>query len=172
MIDLVQLESQKRVLLSQVDRWSLAQLTYRPTPNAWSAIQVFDHLVKTEEGILKLAKQGMRSPHRIGVRDHLGFLFIRKVFLTDRKVRVPASADQVLPQQHPAFGDVLERWRITRSDFECFQRELSPKQAASGLFKHPVAGWMGVPQITEFLFVHMVHHGYQLDRLCFTKIIA
>jgi hypothetical protein len=86
MIDMVQLESQKRVLLSQVDGWSLDRLTYRPAPNAWSAIQVFDHLVKTEEGILRLAKQGVRSPHRIGIRDHLGFVFMRKVFLSDRSL--------------------------------------------------------------------------------------
>ena len=165
MTDGTQLEAQKRLLLSQVDGWSAARLTYRPSPGAWSAVQVFDHLVRTEEEILLLAKQGLGSPHRIGVRDRIGFVFLRKIFGTNRRVRTPASATRVLPDQDPALDDVLHRWERTRSDFASFQLHLPAKQAASGLFRHPVAGWMGVPQILEFFSVHMTHHGFQLRRL-------
>lgn len=165
MINSAQLESQKQLLLSRFDGWSVARLSYRPSASGWSAIQVLDHLVRTEEEILSSAKQGLGFPHRIGVRDRIGFLFIRKIFETDRKVKVPASAAQVLPDQYPAFGDVLERWQITRSDFVRFQSQLSPKQAVSGLFRHPVCGWMGMPQISQFFFVHMIHHGFQIGRL-------
>ena len=83
MIDAMHLESQKRLLLSRVDGWTATRLSYRPSPGAWSVLQVLDHLVRTEEEILALAKQGVSAPHRIGLRDRLGSLFITKLFQTD-----------------------------------------------------------------------------------------
>lgn len=165
MKDLAQLEAQKRRLLSQVEGWSAARLRCRPSPGAWSAVEVFDHLVKTEEAILAAAKQGLTAPHRIGIRDRLGTLFLQKVFQTDRKVKAPASAPQVLPDQSANLESVLERWQSTRTDFADFQDRLSSDQAHLGIFRHPVCGWMGVPQIRAFFFVHMVHHGFQISRL-------
>lgn len=165
MKDPAQLEAQKRKLLSQIEGWSPARLRYRPSPGAWSAAEVFDHLVKTEEEILAAAKQGLTAPHRIGIRDRLGTLFIQKVFQTDRKVKVPASAPQVLPDKSASLESVLGRWQSTRSDFAEFQDRLSSDQARSGLFRHPVCGWMGVSEIRAFFFVHMVHHGFQISRL-------
>ncbi len=165
MIDAMQLESQKRLLLSRVDGWTATRLSYSPSPGAWSVLQVLDHLVRTEEEILALAKQGVSAPHRIGLRDRLGSLFITKLFQTDRRVKIPPSAFQVLPEQDPPLAHVLERWQVTRHDFYRFQTQLSREQAAGGLFRHPVCGWMGLPQIAQFFHVHMVHHGFQIGRL-------
>jgi hypothetical protein len=34
-----------------------------------------------------------------------------------------------------------------------------------GLFKHPVGGWMALPDALDFFSVPMQHHTFQLDRL-------
>ncbi len=165
MVDRAQLDAQKRVLVLRLDGWSPGQLAYSPFPNAWSAVQVLDHLVRTEEEILSRARSGLQAPHTIGARDRVGFLFLRRIFESERKVRVPASAAQVLPEPHPRLDAVLERWEKIRADFADFEGHLSPKQAIAGLFRHPVGGWMAVPQIREFFSVHMTHHGFQIERL-------
>lgn len=165
MIDSTQLETQKQELLTHIKGWSPARLSYRPSPAAWSSVEVLDHLVKTEESILAFAKRGLAKPHRIGIRDRLGSLFIQKIFQTDRKVKVPAAAAQVLPDRRLDLDSILQRWQSTRNDFAAFQRQLSPEQARLGIFRHPVCGWMGIPQIVAFFSVHMVHHGFQLSRL-------
>ncbi len=153
------------MLLSVVDGWPSARIRYRAQPGTWSAVQIFDHVVKTEERILNLAKLGKASPHRIGITDRIGAAFIQRVFRTDRRVKVPASAAQVLPDDDPDFDTVCTRWQATRLEFHAFLRDLSKEQASSGLFRHPVAGWMGTPQIVNFFCVHMTHHGFQLRRL-------
>ncbi len=159
------LEAQTRTLLSELDSWLPADLSYRPRLVDWSALQVLEHLVKTEEEILVLAREGARNPHPIGVRDRLGFLFVMRVFQTDQKVKTPSSAAQVLPGPELALSDLRERWQKTRADFRVFQEQLHPRQARHGLFRHPVIGWMGTRQIIEFFWVHIIHHGFQMKRL-------
>ena len=74
------LEDQTRAFFRELDGWSQARLSYRPSASGWSALQVLEHLVKTEEEILVLAREGARTPHRIGVRYRLAFLFLIWVF--------------------------------------------------------------------------------------------
>ena len=162
---LTALESETETLLSKLDGWSQACLSYRPSVTTWSALQVLEHLVKTEEEILVLARKGAQNPHRIGVRDRLGFFSIMRVFQTNRRVKTPSSAAQVLPGLGLALDILRERWQRTRSDFRVFQEQLTPKQARLGLFRHPVIGWMGMQQILDFFWVHIVHHGFQIERL-------
>ena len=64
------LGNETRTFLFELEGWSRASLVNRPSPASWSALQVLEHLVKTEEGILVLARQGAQTPHRIG-RLHL-----------------------------------------------------------------------------------------------------
>ncbi len=165
MIGPLQLEVQKAALLSGVDGWSPQRLAHRPAGGCWSASQVFDHLVTTEERILDAAQRGFRQPHRIGVSDRVRTIFLRKVFESDRRVKVPASATQVLPAPSPSMEDVCARWQAVRHELAVFHGQFSPAQLRRGIFKHPVGGWMALPDVVEFFYVHMLHHRFQLDRL-------
>lgn len=169
MMDLSQLEQQKYDLLAPTKNWSSARLAYRPTPSAWSTAEVFNHLVKTEAGILTAAQEGVLRLHRIGLRDQLGYLFIERIFRSDRRVKVPDSAAQVLPDQNPDLRAVFVQWQTVREDLGHFYKQLSPKQLRAGIFRHPVSGWMDMPRILGFFSVHMVHHSFQLARLSTTS---
>ena len=48
---LSRIESRRREVIAETDQLTAEQLTFRPTPNAWSALDVIEHLVKVEEGI-------------------------------------------------------------------------------------------------------------------------
>lgn len=165
MITSAKLETQTRSFQSELSTWPAAHLTYRPSPRGWSALQVLEHLVKTEENILVAAIAGVRNPHPIGIRDRFGFRFIMKIFQTDKKVKTPASAAQVLPGPELDLEGLDQRWRNTRSDFKAFQAHLSPEQATLGIFRHPVIGWMSVQNILDFFWVHIVHHNFQIERI-------
>ncbi len=169
---LARIEVQKKELLRFVEHWSPAQVSGRPPLGGWSAAEVLDHLVRTEEEILKAAKRGLSSPHRIGIRDRLGCLFIQRIFQTDRKVKVPAAATQVLPGPDEDLASIVQRWDLCRLDLTAFENSLAPEQINLGIFRHPVAGWMGLPQIVDFFSVHMTHHAFQLARLrdCFQSV--
>lgn len=165
MKELFRLEQEKSELVAPLKNWPPARLAYCPAPTAWSTAQVLDHLVKTETEILAAARRSLDFPHQIGLRDRLGYLFIDRIFRSARKVKVPGSVAQVLPDQNPDFAAVLLRWEAVRKDLARFYTELSPKQLRGGLFRHPVSGWMDMPRILGFFSVHMVHHEFQLARL-------
>ena len=160
------LERQRGALLADVGGWPAAAVAYRPTADAWTAAEVLDHLVRVERGILAAAAQGLASPQRRGVRDRLGCAFIDRLFRSDRRVRVPASvAAQVAPRPGPDLAAVRADWDAARGDLARFLAALRPGEGRGGVFRHPVAGWMGVPEVLRFFWVHAHHHGFQLARL-------
>ncbi len=163
--DLVQLEAQTGQLIGKVEGWSTTRLEYHSAPGTWSATEVFDHLVKTEEAILEQARNSMAEPHRIGFRDRLGNLFLTKIFRSDRRVKVPRSVPQIVPDKRQDLQSVLKRWRETRQELRKFCAQLKPEQTRLGIFKHPVAGWMTMDQIIAFFSVHITHHEFQLARI-------
>jgi hypothetical protein len=70
------LEQQKAEILASLAAWPASQLTYRPTPTAWSAVEVLDHVVRVEREILAAALRGVVAPRRLGVRDRVGFVLL------------------------------------------------------------------------------------------------
>ncbi len=160
------LERQRAALLADVGGWPAAAVAYRPAPGAWTAAEVLDHLVRTERGILAEARRGLAAPHRRGLRDRLGCAFLDRVFRSDRRVRVPASvAARVAPAAGADLAAVRADWDAARADLAAFLGALGPGQGCGGVFRHPVAGWMGVPEVLRFFWVHAHHHTFQLARL-------
>jgi hypothetical protein len=158
------LENQKTDLLSQLESWPTDKLSYRPGPN-WSVLEVLDHIVRTEIAILSAARIGLERPHHIGVGDRLRTRLIQKIFSSDRKVKVPASAGLVLPGSDLHLSEIADRWNDCRADLNSFVTQGDPGLLRKGIFRHPVGGWMGMQEILEFFSVHLVHHQYQLERI-------
>ncbi len=159
------IEIQKARVLGLIENWSPARVAYRPAVDAWSATEVLDHIVKVETGILAAARRGLQEPHRIGLRDRLGFLFIEFLFRSKSKVKVPSSARAVLPEPNANLEVVLQRWDATREDLAQLLTRVTPDQLRAGVFRHPVSGWMSLPQVLRFFSVHIHHHTFQLIRL-------
>ena len=159
------LENQKAEILASLAAWPASQLTYRPTPTAWSAAEVVDHVVRVEREILAAALRGVVAPRRRGVRDRVGFVLLDWLFRSERRVRVPTSVPEVLPSPNADIVTARRDWDIARRDLAEFLGSLTRDQLGPGVFRHPVAGWMSVPQMLRFFWVHSHHHGFQLTRL-------
>lgn len=162
---LTKLEEQKRDLLSHIERWPPEKLSYRPTPADWSVLEMLDHIVKTEIEILSVARGGLAKPHRIGLGDKLRTAFLQRIFASDRKVKVPVNAREVLPGSDLQLQEIRDRWNDSRAELNRFVNLHNPELLSKGIFKHPVGGWMGTEQILEFFSIHLIHHRYQLDRI-------
>jgi hypothetical protein len=163
------LETQRAALLTDVAGWPAAVLAYRPAPGAWSAPEVLHHLVRVERGILAEAERGLGAPHPRGLRDRLGCALLDRVCRSKRRVRMPASvAARVAPAPAAHLVVVRAEWDATRRDLARFLDRvpaLRPDQQRGGVFRHPVAGWMGVPEVLRFFWAHAYHHAFQLARL-------
>jgi hypothetical protein len=159
------LERQKADILASVKDWLAGRLAYRPAANEWSAAEVIDHLAKVEQGILAAVRRGVQTPHSVGVADRLRSFLIYLLFRTRAKVRVPRSASEVLPDRRAELEDVVKQWDATRIDLLALLSEVDAATLHAGVFRHPVSGWMTLPQVLRFFSVHMHHHVFQLDRI-------
>ncbi|GAC1423435.1 MAG: hypothetical protein NVSMB62_19850 [Acidobacteriaceae bacterium] len=163
--DLIRLEQQKELLLNELRLWSPAQLAQRPAAESWSALEVLDHLVLTEKEIAAAARAGLAAPRTTGVRDRLGFLMVERIFLTERRVKVPRQVTSILPGKNLELATICGRWDTGRNELAGLLQDCSGLGARDGIFRHPVTGMMTVQQVLRFFSVHIMHHRFQLTRI-------
>src|SRR5918999_1361069 len=89
------IERRRRELMAEADGLTAEQLTFRPAPNCWSALEVLEHLVKVEEGIASRARP--REPRRPleAVKAKASLLAVCVLFGVRGRMKVPVQA--VLP---------------------------------------------------------------------------
>ena len=162
---LTQLETQKTEMLKQVEGWSDARLMFRPAPDTWSATEVLDHVVKVESGIFNTVRKSIDKQHPRSIRDRIGFVFLDQVMRSKMKVKTPAAASATLPSADLNLIEIAQRWDRTRVDLAQFLSGIAPEKMSGGVFRHPVSGWMSVPQVLSFFSAHLKHHGYQLENI-------
>ena len=159
------LEQQKHDLLAELGSWTLSRLVFQPAAEEWSALQMLDHIIRTEREILLVVYSNEHQPHRVGITDRIRTRFLQGVFRSDRKVRVPSSAKIVLPRNAPELAVLQSDWGEVRTTLANNVERLTVRSSGQGLFRHPVGGWMDMQGVLDFLSVHILHHGYQLARL-------
>ena len=159
------LETQKAALLNIFASLPPARLHFSPAPGSWSAIQVLDHLQKTEHGITTLVVQTVPNPHKQSVSELVKSTLLRGLFLLPSRVKAPGSAPQILPGEGLELPVIAERWAGTRLRLADVIAGFPPQTHPLGVFRHPVAGWMTMGQTLAFLSAHITHHNYQLRRL-------
>ena len=158
------LEKQKSAILAEVSSWPEEMRAARPADGEWSALQVLDHLVRTEAGISGVVMEMLAKPQRIGMKDRIGVAFVELVFRSRCRVKVPKSVERfILPGEGLELGEIGQRWNEARISLR--QLMCDAEGCHGGVFRHPVGGWMDFERVLRFFSVHIVHHGYQLERI-------
>lgn len=91
------LEKEKAGLLSGMSSWPEERLRFRPEPLAWSTLDVLDHLVKVEKGFLSQVRSSLPEGHAVSIPGRLRALMVNLVMRSPLRVKVPAGAEIVLP---------------------------------------------------------------------------
>jgi len=160
------LESQKNAFLATLDSWSSGDLRVRPTPGVWSALDVLDHIAKTQAEAFAGMQENHDQPIRVSLPDRLRGTFIIQFMRTPLRVRVPASvAAAVLPDHSANFIALKRDWNHSQSQLKQWLSNLKSDPHSLTGFQHPVSGWMTVSLGLRFLAAHVRHHRYQLGRI-------
>lgn len=163
---LARLEAQKRAILAEVRDWPEELRTARPKNGEWIALEVLDHLVRTEAGICGVVMEMLAEPQPIGVKDRIGVAFVEQLFRSRRRVKVPKSVeDIILPGDGLELEEIAQRWDRARMELARVADCVEKARCRGGVFRHPVGGWMSFEQVLRFFSVHVVHHEYQLERI-------
>lgn len=156
--------AQRTTLLADVAALTPAQRTWRSAPNAWSAVDVIEHLVLAEQmvlGDLATAPDRADRPRRFAqrVRAVLVWLVLRL------GVRVSVPAEAMRPTGSASFDTLRERWDAQHHALHAFVGGLDAAGLRRRVFRHPIAGPLDVPQTLRLLSAHLSTHQRQLARI-------
>ena len=157
------IESRRREIVAEADRLTADQLTFRPAPNAWSALDVLEHLVKIEEAIA--ARVRPREPRRLGeaVRAKTALVIMRVLFLARGRIKVPVQG--VLPLGGVTLSDLVSRWEAAQAALRERLEGFGPEDWSRPMMRHPLIGLLTPSEGLTFIRRHMDHHRRQIARI-------
>jgi uncharacterized damage-inducible protein DinB len=160
---LSRIESRRREVIAEADQLTAEQLTFRPTPNAWSALDVIEHLVKVEEGIASRVRpmEARGLVEAAKVKAALGIM--RVVFAVGGRIRVPVQA--VLPLGGVTLSDLVSRWEAAQVALRERLEGLDDRDWSRPMMRHPLIGRLTPSECLVFIHRHMGHHRRQIGRI-------
>ena len=152
-------------LLDDAHRWAPQDLVRCPSLGQWCALDVLDHLARTERSIAERMREGLARPHPIPPADRLRTAAVFAVIAAPSRVRTPAGVEMVIPETPPSL-DIAERLlREAHAHLTNAAGAVTANLRRWGVFRHPVGGWMSPSTTVRFVAVHLRHHEYQWKRL-------
>ena len=146
---LSRIESRRREVIAEADQLTAEQLTFRPTPNAWSALDVIEHLVKVEEGIASRVRpreaRGLVEAAKVKVA--LGIM--RVVFAVGGRIRVPVQA--VLPLGGVTLSDLVSRWEAAQVALREGLEGFGDQDWSRPMMRHPLLGRLTPSECLVFI---------------------
>lgn len=159
------LERSKAGMLATLSTWTPEQMSFRPAPDAWSATEILDHIARTEGGILQAVRDNLNTPKPLGKKDRLTSFVVRCIMRSPLKLKVPAPATAILPNEKVTAEQAIAAWEKARTRWCKLVSAATMKQIEGGVFVHPRGGWMSLADTLLFLRLHHEHHLSQLARL-------
>ena len=157
------IESHRREIIAEADRLTAEQLTFRPAPNAWSALDVLEHLVKVEEAIAaRVRPREPRSPLET-VRTKAAIGIMRVLFVARSRIRVPVQA--ILPLGGVTLSDLAGRWEAAQAALRERLETFGPEDWSRPMMRHPLIGRLTPAESLDFIHWHMGHHQRQIARI-------
>lgn len=157
--------ARKERMVARVTAASAERRERRPTPTSWALVDVLEHCILVEEGVTTaLATEPVPDkPRRLGKGGKAPWWVIRLVLIAN--IRIKAPVERILPKRESTLPELTARWERQRSTLHAWL-EVQPGAVIAGpRFRHPLAGWLDVPQALTFVADHLDHHLAQLDRI-------
>lgn len=149
--------------LEQVPR----ELRSKHPAQGWNMLQVMEHIISSEVGTLEYMKKKTQAPANdipvAGEESAAGSEQLKRALRSERKWKMPG----VLPDPTGAqsFENMQAYWDGLFEKYRSFLEDLDPDYYNRAIFKHPISGRLNLYQTIEFLIDHIVHHGYQVERI-------
>ena len=161
---LATMDRRKTELLTDAAAWKSEALLFRPQPTSWCALDVLDHLARTEAAVAQSVLSNT-SPVALSARDIAGSLLVYAAMYTPSRIKLPPGAEVVIPQTPSSLKEAADAWQTARQLVAQIVQSSQQNHARGGVFKHPVGGWMSAEGTLRFLDSHLAHHVFQWKRL-------
>ncbi len=160
------LERKKADLLRLLHGWPAVDLARQPSPGSWTALEVLDHLLKTEMAVRHSCERNLKSrANVVTVAEKAKAIAFLLMLRTPVRVKVPEEASFVLPEAPASLEFLMTSWDAERLKLGGLLGTTAQNAGNVGVMRHPATGWLGMDHALAFLSVHLRHHQYQLRRI-------
>ncbi|MDB5281845.1 MAG: hypothetical protein JWO06_920 [Bacteroidota bacterium] len=159
------IEASRKNLLNNLKKYPDDILNKKPSPQAWSVVQVIEHLMASEELSLKYLQkktQDTSKSKNAGLTGKWRLFITKAMFSVPVKFKSPALLNP--PADFVSLNDLETKWEQIRHDLFQLLSKLPAKDLQKDIWKHAVAGKMNVFQMVEFFNFHFKRHRKQITR--------
>jgi hypothetical protein len=160
-------ENARQKMLQLIANATETQREYVPGEDKWNMLNVAQHLIQAEEGVLQQLEKfgngkGKKANIMAGVRSMLTTLFMK----SPAKIKIPKKAREGFrPFDKQSYESVKTEWDALRNQMKSWAENYPEAKANRYVFKHPVSGLLTPTQTFRFLKDHIDHHIKQIERI-------
>lgn len=153
-------------LLEELRDYSDGQLNRSPGENRWSALQVMNHLLLAEQLSLRSVKKRLQEPP-VGIPSTNLLSGLRRIWLgwflsLPISIKAPDIVGSDKLKDNSTFWTVAREYRQTRIALRELLETMPETYHHKQLYRHPLAGAMGIAGMIHFFDRHFIRHRRQI----------
>lgn len=162
-----QLLNEQQRFLQIIESTPVERLSYKPTPDAWSMLQVAHHACLVESSVVRFLNKYPPIPVSWFKRLKIwGRSTALKLSLwLPIKFKAPRVAAAAVEEQSIPMEQLLPLWNSSNEQLRQYLAAFDQRHLHYAVFKHPFAGALTITQTLDFMAEHLHHHLPQLNRL-------
>lgn len=161
------LDDRRSEFLAAFESITPDQLAVSPGGEAWSPLQIGEHVMRVEEGLAHVTSRQIEkgaARRDVGEPSERSVAGLIAVLRTPAKLNVPEGVPSVLPTGEIDLATLRQRWLEAGERWRAIVATFPPELAETALAYHDVAGAMTASQTLRMLEAHVEHHMHQLAR--------
>ncbi|MEO1261375.1 MAG: DinB family protein [Bacteroidota bacterium] len=161
------LESQLESLTAYLVNYSEEQLNAKPSPEAWSVLDIIQHMMIAEKGSMAYVKKKTSYPESLkeaGISNRWRKFRLNFFLQVPIKVKAPTEVATDKFKKNVTLDSLLAEWRTNRKDLTEFLEQAPDDWINKLTYKHAFAGRLTFDGMLLFFRDHFVRHRKQIDR--------
>ena len=159
------LEAERKSLFKELAGYPDSVLNTKPSPQAWSVVQVIKHLMASEEASLKYLQKKTLSTSGVkpaGFSGKWRLMLTKVIFMVPVKFKAPEIMEPDTTEV--SLKELDTQWEKLRMALFELLDKLPENDLDKEIWKHIIAGKMNIYQMLDFFHFHFVRHRKQIER--------
>ncbi len=161
------IESSLDRLVTDLSQYPPEILGKKPAPDAWSVLEIMQHLMKAEKGSMAYVEKKTSYPDSLkkaGFSDHFRKFQLYLFLHIPIKVKAPVVVNEDHFDQNATFEKLVKDWRQQRKELKEFLDNVPDEWLHMLTYRHAFGGRMTFDGMLLFFRDHLVRHRKQIDR--------
>ncbi len=162
------MDSELKLLLRDLKKFSDKDLNWQPRPGKWSVLQVMQHLMLAEMFSHQYVEKKLSFDPKLkkaGLPSALRLLLLRFYLGLPVRFKAPKGVSTVHLQEKAAFWDLVKQWNHQRDSLRSYLAGLPDDKFDKSIYKHPIVGRLSLQGMLTFHRVHFRRHRKQIRRI-------